>query len=369
MTTSLSTYRAIFPVTEKSVYLNNAAESPLNTRVRQKLEGYLKLAAEEPQNKPEVRTIVRKQLSEIFGGTVDDYALVTSTGVGIGIVASGYQWQKGDNVVVPMDEHWNNTFPWLALRERGVEVRLVPVGEDQRIDPDEIASMVDKNTRILSTAAVRFNTGFRSDLGLLSKIAHDNGALLMVDGIQGAGVFPLNVIEDGIDILACAGFKWLLGMPGTGFLYVNKRAQENIRAVLPGMFSAENNSRELHYLPDARCYETGTIAYSLFHAWTAGLEILQEIGVSNIHTHVLGLTDRIIAGMRSKNIEIVTPVEKISERSAIISFQMGSETANNDCYKKLRDNNVLVALRGGQIRVSPNFFNTEDEIDRFLELI
>ncbi len=369
MTMSLSTYRALFPVTEKYVYLNNAAESPLNTRVRQKLEGYLKLAAEEPQNKPEVRTIVRKQLSEIFGGTVDDYALVTSTGIGIGIVASGYQWQKGDNVVVPMDEHWNNTFPWLALRERGVEVRLVPVGEDQRIDPDKIASMVDKNTRILSTAAVRFNTGFRSDLGLLSKIAHDKGALLMVDGIQGAGVFPMNVIEDGIDILACAGFKWLLGMPGTGFLYVNKKAQESIRAVLPGMFSAENNSRELHYLPDARRYETGTVAYSLFHAWTAGLEILQEIGVVNIHTHVLGLTDRIIAGMRSKNIEIVTPVEKISERSAIISFQMGSETANNDCYKKSRNNNVLVALRGGQIRVSPNFFNTEDEIDQFLELL
>ena len=115
MTMSLSTYRALFPVTEKLVYLNNAAESPLNTRVRQQLEGYLKLAAEEPQNKPEVRTIVRKQLSEIFGGTVDDYALVTSTGIGIGIVASGYQWQKGDNVVVPMDEHWNNTFPWLAL--------------------------------------------------------------------------------------------------------------------------------------------------------------------------------------------------------------------------------------------------------------
>jgi cysteine desulfurase/selenocysteine lyase len=229
--------------------------------------------------------------------------------------------------------------------------------------------MVDKNTRILSTAAVRFNTGFRADLRLLSEIAHDKGALLMVDGIQGAGVFPMNVIEDGIDILACAGFKWLLGMPGTGFLYVNKKVQETIRAVLPGMFAAENNSRELHYLPDARRYETGTIAYSLFHAWTAGLDILQEIGVSNIHTHVLRLTDRIIAGMRSKNIEIVTPVENINERSAIISFTMGSETANNDCYKILRDNNVLVALRGGQIRVSPNFFNTEEEIDRFLDLL
>ena len=364
-----STYRSLFPVTEKSVYLNNAAESPLNSNVRKKLEEYLQLAAEEPQSKPEVRTIIRKKLSDIFGGTVNEYALVTSTGIGIGMVASGYQWQKGDNIVLPMDEHWNNTFPWLALQEQGVEVRLVPIEEDQRVDPDKIASMVDKNTRILSTAAVRFNSGFRADLSLLSEIAHDNGALFMVDGIQGAGVIPMDVIEDGIDILACAGFKWLLGMPGTGFLYVNKKAQENIKPVLPGMFAAENNSRELNYLPDARRYETGTIAYSLFHAWSAGLDILHEIGISNIQTHVLRLTDRIITGLHAKNIEIITPIEKISERSAIIVFTMGSETANKNCYNKLRENNVLVVLRGGQIRISPNFFNTEEEIYYFLQLL
>ena len=369
MAKSLSTYRTLFPVTEKSVFLNNAAESPLNHRVHQKLNEYLQLAAQEPQNKPEARTAIRNLLPGIFGGTADDYALVTSTGVGINIVASGYQWRKGDNVVVPIDEHWNNTFPWLALRERGVEVRFVPVGEDQRIDPDKVASMVDDNTRILATAAVRFNTGFRADLKLLSEIAHSKGALLMVDGIQGAGVFPMNVIEEGIDILACAGFKWLLGMPGTGFLYVNKKAQQYIRPVLPGMYSAENNYRELHYLPDARRYETGTLAYSLFHAWTAGLELLQEIGISNIHAHVLRLTDIIIAGMASKNIMIVSPVETVNERSAILAFTMGSAAANQKCCEKLRENNVIVTLRDSHIRVSPNFYNTEEEIERFLELL
>lgn len=369
MLRDLSTYRALFPVAEKTVFLNNAAESPLNTRVHQRLTEYLQLVAEEPQNKPEVRTGIRKQLAAIFGGRADEYALVTSTGIGINIVASGFQWRAGDNVVVPIDEHWNNTFPWLALRERGVEVRLVPVGEDQRIDPDKIAKLVDQNTRILAIAAVRFNSGFRADLKLLSEIAHAKGALLVVDGIQGAGVVPMNVIEDGIDILACAAFKWLLGMPGTGFLYVNEKAQESIRPALPGMFSAESNSRELHYLPDARRYETGTIAYALFHAWAAGLEILQEIGISTIHAQILRLTDIIIAGLRAKNISIETPVEFEDERSAIIVFTMGSALANQKCYEKLRDNKVIVTLRAGQIRVSPNFFNTEDEIKKFLELL
>jgi cysteine desulfurase / selenocysteine lyase len=364
-----SAYRALFPVTDTVAYLNNAAESPLNTKVRQRLDEYLALASHQPQNKPKVRPVVRQKLSEIFGGRPDEYALVTSTGVGIGIAASGYKWQKGDNVVLPVDEHWNNTFPWLALRERGVDIRLVPVDKDQRVNPDAIAAVVDDHTRMLAVAAVRFNTGFRANLKALSEIAHDKGALLMVDGIQGAGVFPMDVNQEGIDVLACAGFKWLLGMQGTGFLYVNSSVQDRIGAVLPGMFAAENDSRELRYLPDARRYETGTIANSLFHAWTAGLELLQDIGIETIHTRVLELTDRIIEGLRLKGIEIVSPVERVDERSAILSFTMGSAEANKECHEKLKANSVLVALRDGRIRVSPNFFNTEDEIDAFLGML
>ena len=270
-------------------------------------------------------------------------------------------------MVVPADEHWNNTFPWLALRERGVDCRLVPVDDDQRVDPQTLAAMVDGNTRMLATTAVRFNTGFRADLRLLSSIAHDRGALFVVDGIQAAGVCPINVEEDGIDVLSCGGFKWLLGMPGTGFLYANKSAQEKIRPVLPGMYAAEHDTRELRYHSDARRFETGTLPYSLFHAWTAGLEILREIGVGNIHERVLDLTDRIVAGLRERGISIVSPVDRIGERSAILSFTLGSEQANKGLLEKLMSRRIIAALRDGRIRVSPNFFNTEDEIDSLLK--
>lgn len=361
--------RELFPVTKNTIFLNNAAESPLNENVRKRLEAYLSIAGENPQDKPPVRDEVRRLLASLLGGAPEEYALMTSTGAGIGIAAAGYGWKNGDNVVVPADEHWNNTFPWLALQEKGVEVRRVPMDSDNRISLETVTAMVDERTRILAVAAVRFNSGFRSDLKRLSNVAHQAGALFLVDGIQAAGVMPMNVETDGIDILCGAGFKWLLGMPGTGFMYVRKEIQDRIMPVMPGMFAAEDNFIELHYHQDARRYETGSIAYSLFYGWMAGLELLLEIGIDQIYSRVMVLTDRIIVGLRQKGIEILSPVKDMKERSAVLVFSVGDGDANKILYKRLRQKNIIITLRGGVLRVSPSFYNTEDEIDAFLRVL
>ena len=361
--------RDLFPVTERYIFLNNAAESPLNLKVKAKIDEYLDLALYSPQDKPSVREDVREKLSELLGGNPSEYALTTSTGLGISMVASGFKWKEGDNVVVPNNEHWNNSFPWRALKEKGVDVRFVHPDENNRVKPEDVEALTDRNTRIVSIAAVSFNSGFRADLKSISHIAHDKGALFVVDGIQGAGVVPINVEDDNIDILSSAGFKWLLGMPGTGFLYVNKNIQELITPTLPGMFAADLYSDDLEYYPDARRFETGSIAYSLFYGWNGGLDILKEIGIENIYKRILLLTDQIIYGLQSKNIEIKSPIDKISERSSIIIFNLGSEEANKILYKKLLENNIVVTLRDSLIRISPSFYNTKEEIDKFLSFL
>ena len=354
-----------FPVTRQAVYLNNAAESPLNSRVRDRLNEYLDITAS-AQDKPSVREGVRRQLANLLGGTAEEYALVTSTGVGIAIAAGGIRWRRGDNVVLPVAEHWNNIFPWLALKEQGVDVRFVPLSRDNRVEPEAIARAVDERTRVVAVAAVRFNSGFRADLKKLSQIAHAAGALLVVDGVQAAGVIPLNVDADGIDILCCAGFKWLLGMPGTGFVYVRSTAQNLLKPVIPGKYAAEASFHELKYWEDARKFETGTLADSLFYAWSAGLDILEEIGIPQIQQRVLLLTDRIIDGLREKDLMLLSPVADANERSAILLFSAGDEAANKKIFQRLREKNILISLREGICRVSPAFFNTEEEINLFL---
>jgi len=365
----LLSYRNLFSIPEGTVYLNNAAGSPLNTPAQRALEDYLVLASEAPHNKPSVRETVREALVELFGGHSSDYALVTSTGLGIGMVAAGYDWKSGDNVVLPADEHWNSTFPWLALQDRGVEVRLISPDDSGRVSIEEIASSIDQNTRIVSVNAVRFDNGFRLGLRKLGEIVHARNALLVVDGTQAAGAVPINVIDDGIDVLCCAGFKWLLGMSGTGFLYVNSHAREKIRPVLPGMFAAEHNMREINFHDDARQYETGSIAYSLFHAWISGLRVLEEIGIENIATRNTELTDQIISGLDAKGMTVISPVEFDEERSAIVVFTTGCPDANKTLVDKLLENNIVVSLRGGCIRVSPNFYNTTSDVDKFLKML
>ena len=361
--------RLLFPITREAVYLNNASQSPLNTLVSHNLQIYLKTEFNHIDKKAFDRNTTKFLLANLLGGLPEEYALLTSTGVGIGIIAKGVNFKKGDNVVLPEYEHWNNTFPWLNLEKLGVQVRLVKVDSENRIRPEAFEKLVDYRTRVVAIAAVRYNSGFRPNLSAIGKIAHDKGALFVVDAAQAAGMIPIDVMKDEIDVMAGCGFKWLLGMHGTGFLYVSKRVLDQIDPVLPGMFAANQQYDKLIFHRDSRKFETGTIAYSLFNAWNAGLELIKDIGINNIYDQVIATTTYLIKGLIEKNYQIVTPINHSVERTGIVHFHAGSIQSTKLLYDQLTFKRFLVTLQGNNIRVSPNFFNTKDEIDAFLGCI
>ncbi len=361
--------RSLFPITKKAIYLNNASKAPLNTLVQDQLQVFLNTEYGSIGNKAFYRDNIRVLLSKLLGGFPEEYALVTSTGVGVGIVAQGLDLKKGDNIVIPEREHWNNSFPWLQLEKKGVEVRFAKINEDNSIDPEAIGKLIDDKTRVVAIAAVRFNSGYRPNLSTIGKMAHKKGALFVVDVAQAAGMIPIDVEKDQIDVMAGCGFKWLLGMHGTGFLYVNKKVANGIAPVLPGMFAADTLYDKLSYYDDSRKFETGTIAYSLFSAWSAGLELLLDIGIPNVYKKALENTDFLIEGLHEKGHKIVTPIKNREERTAIVHFNTGSLEATKALYQKLTAEKVLVTLQAENIRVSPNFFNTKEEIKIFLSLV
>ena len=361
--------RSLFPITKEAIYLNSASQAPLNTRVQNKLEAYLKSETTFEGKKGFNRDDIRIPLANLLGGSSEEYALTTSTGIGLGMIAQGIDFKKGDNIIIPEKEHWNNAFPWLHLEKKGVEIRFVKLNKDNSLNPKAIERLIDNKTRVVAVAAVRFNSGFRPNLGEISKIAHAENALFVVDAAQGAGMVPINVDKDGIDIMAGCGFKWLLGMHGTGFLYVSNRVVKMIQPVLPGMYAAHINYDKLSYYEDARKFETGTLAYSLFTAWSAGLELLLSIGVHTIYEKALENTTLIINGLLKNNYNLITPIKNKEERSAIVHFYANSYEKTNELFSKLKAHKVLVTLQGENIRVSPNFFTTKEEIEVFLNLL
>ena len=361
--------RALFPATKEVIYLNNASQAPLNSLVYNRLQTHLQTEINPLEKKGFNRVVIRDLLSKILGGLPEEYALTASTGVGLGIIAQGLNLKKGDNIIIPEREHWNNAFPWLQLEQKGVEIRFAELNEDESIDPKAIEKLIDHNTKVVAIAAVRYNSGFKPHLSAIGKIAHQKGALFVVDAAQAAGMIPIDVDKYQIDVLAGCGFKWLLGMHGTGFLYVSNRVIKMIHPVLPGMYAAERIHDKLSLFDDARKFETGTIAYSLFDAWSEGLQLVLAIGVENIYNKALENTDLIIDGLLKKEYKIISPIKKREERTAIIHFNTGSLETTKMLYKKLKDHKVIVTLQGENIRVSPNFFNTKEEIKIFLNLV
>jgi selenocysteine lyase/cysteine desulfurase len=361
--------RSLFPITKEAINLNSASQAPLNTCVQNKLEAYLRSETTFEGKKGFNRDDIRIPLANLLGGSPEEYALTTSTGIGLGMIAQGIDFKKGDNIIIPEKEHWNNSFPWLNLESKGVAIRFAKLNKNNSLDPEAIEKLIDNQTRVVAIAAVRFNSGFRPNLSKISKIAHSKNALFVVDAAQGAGMVPIDVVKNGIDIMAGCGFKWLLGMHGTGFLYVSNRVVKMIQPVLPGMYAAHMNYDKLSYYEDARKFETGTLAYSLFTAWSAGLELLLSIGIDTVYKKALENTALIINGLLKNNYNIVTPIKNDQERSAVVHFYASSFEKTNALFSKLKAHKVLVTLQGENIRVSPNFFTTKEEIEMFLSLL
>ena len=160
----------------------------------------------------------------------DDVYFVPNTTHGIGVVAEGFPWRAGDNVVLAGEEYPSNQYPWMNLAARGVEVRRVP-SRGNRLAIDDIRAAMDDRTRVLTVSSVEFASGFRNDLDALGELCRERGVFFFVDAIQSLGVFPLDVQRTPIDALAADGHKWLLGPEGAGIGFIRREWVERLHPI------------------------------------------------------------------------------------------------------------------------------------------
>lgn len=366
--------RTLFPITQRSIYFNHAAVSPLPTTTIHAVEAQLKDVHENGsinfRDWLAVKEQARELLANLLGARPEQVAFTRNTSDSLSTVANGLNWRPGDNIVTFSREFPSNIYPWLRLRDVfGVEVRM---GQEQdgRVDLAELERLIDNNTRIVAISHVQYASGFRVNLERLGRVARQHDALLVVDVIQALGVIPTNVEAELIDVAAGAGHKWLMAPEGVGYLYLSDRARERIQPTLVGWISVPNPDDYFNFEQGWNCgtlaWETGTGPTALVHGFKASLELLSRVGVQNIAKYLEELTDHLCEGLKAKRYDVVSS-RAPGEKSQIVCIRHQDGLSAMALYHQLAAKNIVTAPRGGLLRISPHFYNTHAEVDAFIQ--
>jgi len=365
--------RSLFPVTDELAYFNHAGVAPISSRVDEAIRRYAAEATRlgafhYPRFFDAEIERVRARAALLLNANADEIAFVKNTTEGLGIVAAGLDWRRGDEIVSCDLEYPSNVYPWWSLRERGVETRMLR-GRDGRLPLAAVEEALQSpRLRLLALSSVEFGSGARNDLEALGRMCREHGVLFCVDAIQSVGCFPIDVENCGIDFLAADDHKWMLSVEGCVIFFCSKRVQDLITPRIIGWRSVRNNrdfdNYHMDLQPGAGRFEEGTPNTPGIFALGAAIDLLLELGVAAIGERVLALTDRLVDGLRSRGAELRSP-RAPAEASGIVSFAIPGQ-APADTVRKLRAERIFVIERRGGVRASPHFYNSEAEIDRLL---
>jgi selenocysteine lyase/cysteine desulfurase len=368
--------RALFPVTERAVYLNHAAISapptPTINAIQSQLADVTENGSVNFRKWLAVKERARQLVAGMLGARPEQVAFMRNTSDGLSTVANGLDWRPGDNLVTFRHEFPSNLYPWLRLREAmGVEVRVCEEREG-RVDTDQLLRLIDNKTRIVAISQVQYASGFRADLERIGRVARAHDALLVVDVIQALGVVPIDVEAELVDVAAGAGHKWLLTPEGVGFLYLSARARERLEPTLVGWTSVPNpddyGNYEQGWNQGTLAWETGTAPVSLIHGLEASLKLLNEVGIPSIQAHLEVLTDYLCGLLRNRDYQVVSS-RRPGEKSQIVCIRHTGSLSSMDLYSHLRNKNIITAPRGDRLRISPHFYNTLEEIDLLVQAL
>jgi len=366
-----------FPVTRKTVFLSHAAVCPLPRRVADAIAdcNAQSTLGDQEEFMLSRLTDARKLGARLLQCQPEEIALVGPTSLGLSFVAAGLKFRRGDNVLIYHDDYPSNVYPWMALSERNVQVRLLNTRSLGVIRPRDVARQIDENTRLVALASCHFISGFRLEHAEIGKFLRQRGILFCLDAIQTLGAFPTTV--EHVDFLAADAHKWLLGPCGAGIFYVRRELQEKLNPPVYGWHNVRSPNfvaqESIEFRNDARKFEAGTQNLLGLTGLIAAMELALEIGVDNIAAELLRKRAWLVPELQTRGFTVLNADAKTENSSGIVAFfQPGKDMAA--LHKKLADAGIVSSLRTdrkGQhyLRLSPHFYNTDAELKRVMELL
>ena len=369
-----------FPVTRHNIYLNHASMGPLPEPVARTMHEYVDDASSfgniHKARWEEYERGAHRRLASLIHARPNQIALTASSGDGLMLIAQGMNWQEGDTIITAEGEFPTNVYPWLNLQEQGVNLQVVPT-RNARIATEDVFANITERTRLVSLSLVEFSTGFRNDIITIAAYCRERGILCGIDAMQALGALDVNVQALGVDYMAAAAHKWLLGPKTCGILYVSDQLLAQLETRRRGWFSVETPSDFLNY-PQPLKAGVARFEHSLPNSFpivgldaTLGVFECIDGGMEAVESRILGLTQRAIAGLEQLGYPIVSPLGQ-GERSGLVCFSPHPDQHDltiQQIVDTLAGRRIYVAARGDVVRISPHFYNTVEEIDVLLEML
>ncbi len=358
-----------FPVTRQWAYFDHAAVAPLPRRSGNVLRAWtqeqeLNGCVHWPEWEAKLE-VIRGDVARLIGADPEEVAFVNSTTQGLGLIAEGFPWNDGDNVVTVSEEYPSNIYPWMNLADRGVSLRTVP-SRDGRVWVEDLANAMDARTRLLTISYVEWTSGFRNDLDALADVCQSKGAALCLDAIQGLGALTIDVRRTPVDFVCADGHKWLLGPEGAGFLYVRRDWIDRLRPLGVGWHSvvgSYNDPLNVYQLkPNAQRWEGGSFNMPGLQAFGASVGLFHELGPDRVSRRVLENAEKGRRVAESCGWTVVGS-RRPEDLSGIVALER-SGTDPDAVVRFLRERGVALACRRGRLRISAHCYNNDDDFDR-----
>src|SRR6266545_4662719 len=323
-----------FPIFERLVYVNSCSQGALSDAVRESYEQYLDDWEEKgaPWEYWVERTeAARAAFARLVNAEPDEIEFPT-----VGQI-------------------------WHAQESRGARVVHVPL--------DGFERAIDEDTALVSITHVSYRTGEMINVEEVVRLAHERGALVLLDAYQSAGSVPLDVKELGVDFLSAGTVKYLLGSAGLAFFYCRRELFERAWPTATGWFADQDifqmDAWDYSPSPTARRFQSGTPPIPSIYAGIAGIELIQEIGIEETREHVLHLNAHLVAGIDELGGTVVTPRER-DRHGALICVRSHDV---EELVAALGRWGIVTSERDGNVRISPHAYNSLEDIDLVLEAL
>lgn len=324
-----------------------------------------------------------RKIADFIGANEEEVIFTKNTTEAINTVASGLRWKRGDKVVTTLLEHHSNFLPWLRLKSLGVELDIVKPDKNGKFNVSDFKEVIDDKTRLVAVTHVSNVLGTMTPIEEISAICEKKNVLLLVDGAQSVPHIHVDVIKLGCNFLCFSGHK-MLGPTGTGILWMKEDFFDRLEPLNFGGGMIDDVSLNGYELTKGyERFEGGTPNIAGVIGFGRAIDYLKKIGMDKIKDHEAKLTERLLEGLLEiRRVEIYGSLNS-KERIGLVSFNIKDLNSHDVALMLDEASNIMVrsghlccmplmkyfGLKEGAVRVSFYLYNTEEEVDTFLETV